>query len=112
MTALDTMAASDMDISAIADEEWLSRRLPVKVRTSRAPVIIARSVLNDIHDHGKGSRQRERVFVFELAEIVRIKHDLGRSRRRRIGELAQQECFPRSPWNRWLRRCRKLDTLE
>jgi proteasome lid subunit RPN8/RPN11 len=59
MTALDTMPASDMDISAIADEEWLSRRLPVKVRSSRAPVIIARSVLNDIHDHGKGSSDVE-----------------------------------------------------
>src|SRR5689334_9606005 len=59
MTAIDTMPASDMDISAIADEEWLSRRLPVKVRSSRAPVIMARSVLNDIHDHGKASSDVE-----------------------------------------------------
>jgi proteasome lid subunit RPN8/RPN11 len=59
MTANNTIASPDQDLAAIGRSDWPARRMPVSGCSTQTPVIIKRSALNDIHDHGRSSQDIE-----------------------------------------------------
>ncbi len=59
MTMLDETTATDQDLGAIASADWPSRRMPVKRTSGASPILINRSVLNEIHAHGRSAEDIE-----------------------------------------------------
>src|SRR5438067_760778 len=51
--------AADYDLTAIREEDWPKRRFPVRGRESWSQVVVKRSVLNDVHQHGRATPEIE-----------------------------------------------------
>jgi proteasome lid subunit RPN8/RPN11 len=60
MTTRVQEAISDLDLGSISSQDWPSRKFPVRKRDGNtSPLVIKRSVLNEIAAHGRGSADIE-----------------------------------------------------